>query len=111
MGYIRHDAIVVTSCQGEAIEEAHSLAVELHLKPTAVTPEAINGYRSFLIPPDGSKEGWSDSDDGDETRAVWKAMALERFNDETGKWIYWVHIQYAGDRAEDTKVVDQHPKE
>lgn len=70
MGWIRHHAIVVTGLTEEAIAAAHSKAVEL-FPPETVTPiisGTTNGYTSFMIGPDGSKEGWGESDRGDKRR-------------------------------------------
>jgi len=71
MGYMRHHAIVVTSWDKRSINTAHQKAKELFegiLEISNITSEVTNGYRSFLIPPDGSKEGWGTSDLGNEAR-------------------------------------------
>jgi len=77
MGYMRHHAIVVTGWREEDVMAAHQKACELfgdqnflgrisHI--TEITPEATNGYRSFMISPDGSKEWWVTSNRGDASR-------------------------------------------
>ncbi len=53
----------------------------------------MNSYISFLIAPDGSKEGWPDSDTGDAAREHWKAML--RGNDEI--YVDWAHVNFGGD--------------
>jgi hypothetical protein len=63
MGYMRHHAIIVTSWKRELLEQAHARAVELGMSVSEVTGEVTNSYRSFLVAPDGSKEGWDTSDD------------------------------------------------
>lgn len=69
MGYFAHDALIVTSFWDDDIEAARDAAVdEFGEQVTPITPAAVNGYRSFLVPPDGSKEGWEASRDGDEKR-------------------------------------------
>jgi hypothetical protein len=68
MGYIKHHAIVVTSWNDALIVEAHAKAVEYCRLVTPLSETGVNGYRSFLIAPDGSKEGWGDSDLGDAER-------------------------------------------
>ena len=70
MGYMRHHAIVVTSWSAESIEKAHSQAAEMFRWVSPVSPEATNGYRSFFIPPDGSKEGWAESNIGNMQRTA-----------------------------------------
>lgn len=104
MGYMRHHAIVVTGFDSR-IMDAHAKALELFARPadtgmlthdpiasiSDVTPEAVNGYRSFFVAPDGSKEWWSHSDAGNAAR------------DELIEWISkdyslsWAEIQYGDD--------------
>ena len=72
MGYMKHHAIVVTSGSQERINEAaakaRSLGAMVLVQPTEVT----NGYFSMLVCPDGSKDGWDESNTGDEQRAaIW----------------------------------------
>lgn len=43
------------------------------LEPGPITPQVVNGYRSFFVPPDGSKEGWDHSCAQDERRAAFLA--------------------------------------
>ncbi len=68
MGYIKHNAIIVTSWDGDKIAEAHKKAREIFEWVSEISPSAINGYRSFFVPPDGSKEGWPESFNGDNDR-------------------------------------------
>lgn len=67
MGYIKHHAIVVTSWNDESINLARNKAVEI-FDPQMVSDivEGVtNSQFSFFIGPDGSKEGWIDSNTGD----------------------------------------------
>ncbi len=46
-----------------------------------LSSSALNSYWSFAVFPDGSKEGWSDSDKGDERRRnIVKAASEEGLN-------------------------------
>lgn len=73
MGYIRHNAIVVT---GDSYEQAqvkfdlaHKKAVELFGSLTTnPISTIINGYQTFFVAPDGSKENWGESDSYNEKR-------------------------------------------
>lgn len=82
MGTISHDAILVTG-RIEHVRKAHDevahIARRFHPKddPTntdwsvlisPVVPHVMNGTASMLVAPDGSKEWWSTSDQGDELR-------------------------------------------
>jgi hypothetical protein len=82
MGYMRHHAII---CSGPApikdegapwissiaeyvtsLQRAHDKATAIFgdtVSPIVISP--VNGIGSFFIAPDGSNEGWEDSDAGD----------------------------------------------
>lgn len=66
MGYMRHHAIIVTGWAG--MEDLHTLASNIFPTVSSLTGISVNGFRSFLIPPDGSKNGWDESDVGDDRR-------------------------------------------
>jgi len=65
MGTIHHHAIVVTHWDPKAIEIAHAVAGVIFPEVSPILHSEYNGYSSFFIPPDGSKEGWLESDRGD----------------------------------------------
>ena len=62
MGYMRHDAIVVTSWKREVLDVVAAKARELGLKVLGPSAGVTNGIATFLVCPDGSKEGWEESD-------------------------------------------------
>ncbi|NRS20622.1 hypothetical protein HP398_29825 [Brevibacillus sp. HB1.4B] len=71
MGYMKHNAIVVTGAryEEEAFLLAHKKAVELFEELVSpVINSHWNGNMSFFIAPDGSKEGWGESNEGDRLR-------------------------------------------
>lgn len=104
MGYIRHHAILVTSWDDEKIEAAHRRASEIFRAVSPILSSQINAFRSFFIPPDGSKEGWAESDAGDSLR---DAM-IDWLNDQAygdGSTVFdWAEIQY-GDDSHENKVL------
>lgn len=116
MGYMRHDAIVVTSYDRERAERAHAFAFDTFL-PIAKLLEAngcslvseilsapINSAYTFVIGPDGSKEGWEPSDMGDSARNTFVEW-LDAQRHEDGSSPYdWVWVQYGDDYLE-TRVV------
>ena len=82
MGYIKHHAIVVTSYHNDDIKKAKKKANKIfgkHYVSKIIITE-VNGYHSFFISPDGSKEGWGESNDGDENR--------EKFVEWLNKYAY-----------------------
>lgn len=56
MGYMRHDAIVVTSWDSEAIEEAAAKAREYGLEVLGPSEETTNGIRTRWFAPMGVKK-------------------------------------------------------
>jgi hypothetical protein len=100
MGYIKHDAIVVVSCKDELLEAAHAKAKDLDLVVTDIGARVVNFYRSFLICPDGSKEGWDRSDDGDAAREAFLQWCREQRYEDGSNSLDWVHVRFGGDDAE-----------
>lgn len=107
MGYIRHDAIIVTG-MSKYVAIAHSKAFNLQLETTSMETSRINGECSFLIIPDGSKEGWTDSDEAEVHRQKWIKWAKE-----VQREIYfdWVWVSFGGDDPGCAHLVDFHGKE
>jgi spore cortex formation protein SpoVR/YcgB (stage V sporulation) len=69
MGYIRHHAVVITSWDRTLLEIIRDEAQKLCPGQVSnIVKSSINAYESFFIGPDGSKEGWKQSDAGDEKR-------------------------------------------
>lgn len=96
MGYMKHHAIIVTCWKAEHLSEAHAKAVEL-FGPLAsnIVPFVMNhmpGDGSFLIGPDGSKEGWGTSDDHDQKREQFISFLAE-----TGNYADWCEVVIGGD--------------
>lgn len=102
MGYIKHHAIVLTSWKYEHLEMARAKAESLRLNPSELTIEAVNGYRSFIVPPDGSKEGWEGSMDGDCNRSAFKSW-LNAQGDNL--YVEWAEVCYGSD-DQDASVSD-----
>ena len=110
MGYMRHHAIVVTTYSASHIADAHVKATALGLNPTPIQESAINTYVSFAVLPDGSKEGWDESDTGDTRRDAFIAwMNAQRFSDGSSP-LDWAEVQYGDDEGETciTRHSDEH---
>ncbi len=115
MGYMRHHAIVVTSWKQELLEQAHAKATELgqrnpEVPPkrlwqvSEITPESTNCYRSFLVAPDGSKEGWDTSDAADAARAEFVQWLDEQRYEDRSTALDWVVVQF-GDENRETRII------
>ena len=71
---MRHQAILVTSLFSEKAQAAHAQAKIIFSSGqiTDIQTSVINDYFTFFIGPDGSKEGWPDSERGDEQRRLFR---------------------------------------
>lgn len=110
MGYIRHHAIVVTGSRRDfdpelairriSVDDAHRAAVSAGCScVTPVVGPGMNDTFSFLVAPDGSKEGWVDSDEGDTARDSFISW-LRDANGEHGGRFAWAEVVLGPDDAE-----------
>lgn len=97
MGYMSHNAIVCVFFSRDRAELCHAKAKEIFGENVSeITKEVTNGYCSFLVPPDGSKEGWSESYNGDMRRDEFKKWLTET---KEQHWCDWVEISMPEDDA------------
>lgn len=104
MGYIRHNAIIVTDWDINRVKIAHTKAREifetLRSKEFEVSANIVseivrgitNGQASFFIAPDGSKEGWPHSDNADKARGEFLDWLKE-----SHQYCDYVEIRFGGD--------------
>lgn len=99
MGFIAHHAIICTSWDKESLEDARTKAVEIFGSEAVslVAASQMNGYGSFFVAPDGSKEGWVDSDLGDQKRNEF--LDWLSAEDQSELFADCVEVQYGGDLA------------
>jgi len=97
MGYIKHDAIIVTSWDGDLLQEAAKKAQQCGLRIIGPSGEAFNGYKSMLVCPDGSKEGWTESDEGDSKRADFIEYLNSIRHKDNSSPLEWVAVSYGSD--------------
>jgi hypothetical protein len=97
MGYVAHNAIVVTSLLSEPLRRAHTAAKMFGLTCSEIVSSPVNGVTTFLVAPDGSKEGWSESVEGDSNRAALVAwLRRQRYSDGSGPY-EWFEARYGSD--------------
>lgn len=94
MGTMQHHAIVVASCFPEDLVGAHDKASSIFPWVSPISPEVVNGYRSFFIPPDGSKEWWKASGEGDIRRLHFIDWLTNRVYDDGSGPLDWVEISF-----------------
>ena len=104
MGYIRHDAVIVTS--GKSLTDCHEKAVEFCGDLVSEVIHSINGQESFFIAPDGSKEGWFESDNAESNRQHFLRWLKENSGDEHSFWPDYLFLNFGGDGNEAVIVED-----
>ncbi|WP_051790100.1 hypothetical protein [Streptomyces sp. NRRL S-1022] len=111
MGRIVHDAIVVTTSDirpgGLPDIDAFRASLPESLRPLVVgpIPAPLNGYVSYAFLPDGSKEGWGASDEGDTYRDQFAALFNHRYDDgSTHDEV--VALRFGGDHRDENPAPD-----
>lgn len=100
MGHHRDHTIVVTG--DSHLDVARDAALACGNKNVSEIVEAqMNGLRAFFIAPDGSKEGWDTSNEGDVAREAFVTWLMS--DQRVGVWD-WVEVQF-GDDDGDTKII------
>lgn len=101
MGYIRHHSIAITSWDNELIKKAHEKATQIFKNRTSTLLDSdINGYKSFFIAPDGSKEGWRESDIGNTQRNIFKDWIKEQDFEDGSNSLSFCEFFYGDDNGE-----------
>ena len=89
MGYIAHDAVIVT-ISGYILDRPEMPDVEAFRASLPAEWQALivgpaqgitNGYLTYAFLPDGSKEGWDTSDKGNEYREQFAALFSLKYED------------------------------
>lgn len=107
MGYIRHQGIIATGTDCLSIGGRHDTAIarekaiELELPCSDIVRGTTNGYTSFLIAPDGSKEGWAESTKQEARRMEWIAWVRKEC-----PCLDWACVSFGGDDPELAGVSD-----
>ena len=97
MGYMKNNAIVVTSWNGQAIDEAAIKARECGLQVLGPSTVAINMIQTLLICPDGSKEGWDESNAFDAKRDAFIKYLKSVRHEDGSSCLSWVSLAYSSD--------------
>jgi hypothetical protein len=100
MGYIAHDAVMVTASDYADMPDVEAFRQSLpeEWRPLVIGPirSVINGYLNFAFLPDGSKEGWDTSDQGDEYRQRFADLFSAGHEDGSSPFNV-VKVRYGGD--------------
>jgi hypothetical protein len=103
MGYVRHDAVIVTIPSYAPVPDIeafrNSLPEEWRALVVGPVESVVNGDHTVAFLPDGSKEGWDKSDAGDEYRR--RFLGLFPYRLPGGQSPYEVvSIRYGRDRRD-----------
>lgn len=107
MGYMKHNAIVVSSWNEKHIKDARISAINIFGVGlvSEIINSKMNGYLSFFVAPDGSKEGWDESNQGDTNRQKFiKEIDVEDF------YVDWAEVSFGGDEANIAHLVNHNGK-
>jgi hypothetical protein len=102
MGHLRNECIIVSSWDAAHALTAHEAATAIFNPAgmgalvSGLTHHAINGGAAFFIAPDGSKEGWADSDKGESARNEF----IEFLREEKRLYLDWSLVLIGGDDGE-----------
>jgi len=107
MGYIKHNAIICTAWNKESVIEAKDKAKEIFSSNqegssclvSEIVEYIVNEGYSFFIAPDGSKEGWDDSNNCDTSR-----KEFTEWLDNSDNYCDYIEVRFGGD-DDDNKIV------
>lgn len=98
MGYMSHHAIVVVGTYEDHAAKARARAGQLGMAVSELVRSPVNGVDSFMVAPDGSTEGWGESDLGDRQRREFLEY-LESIRYEDGSSpLRWALVEMPEDR-------------
>lgn len=97
---MRHHAFVVTSYDTQKLVVVWDFAKSLKLDVSGFVSSALNGYVSFFVAPDGSKEGWEASRAGDLKRDLFVEFLDEQRFEDGSTAIRWAELRYGDDEHE-----------
>lgn len=91
MGVMNHNVVAATTWDAKRFADAWAWVEALPDKSRrlflADAAPGINGYRSIVLLPDGSKEGWTESDQGDVLRATFmERLRMDDHCDGSSPW-------------------------
>lgn len=109
MGHMLHHVVIVIGANmgdRDWMGEAHAKATALGLDPTPMVRAPINAFRTFMVPPDGSKEGWEESDKGEGQRIKFTDWLDEQRYEDGSTPLHWAHVAIGDDDSDETGIVD-----
>jgi hypothetical protein len=97
MGTMVHHAVVVTSWSVDALLAAKDRAEALGFQVLGPSEAVMNSVRTFMVCPDGSKEGWAESDKFDLKRDEFIEYLKRTLDEDDFSPLSWVAVAYSND--------------
>lgn len=117
MGFIRHDTVIVVvsdyaydrpGWMPDIRTFRESLPEEWRHLVVGPVRSVVNGYDTYLFLPDGSKEDWGTSNDGDEYRLAFVDLFSVGHSDKSSPFDVTV-VSHGGDEPDDTSAKHVYP--
>src|SRR6266404_5014428 len=99
MGYIINHTIICEGIPPLGLRSAWKKAKSIFPYVSPISRASTNGSTSFFIPPDGSKEGWPESKQGDKRREKFKEFLRGK------RCVDWVEVSFGADDTR-ARIVD-----
>ena len=94
MGVMNHNAVIATTWKKEEVERIKKFAEFNNSALFLFSNEVTNGYVTVVLVPDGSKEGWEESDDGNDLRKRFiEKLEQANYDDGTNPWD-WIEVGF-----------------
>jgi hypothetical protein len=106
MGLQKHEAVIaIPRRDGKEAIEAFKQRMPEHYRRLLVGPvDVINGYTSFVLMPDGSKEDWGMSNEMDEIRAEFISL-LESLSADWAHVVIHDEVRHEDDTEDDAPYI------
>ncbi len=110
MGYMVHHALIVTSFDRAQLEDARATALDLYGQAgfaslvSPLMPGIANSEATFVVVPDGSKEGWDESTTSDRARFALMEYLRQMAHDDGSSSVRWCEVQFGDERGDDRMV-------
>lgn len=102
MGIINHNAVIATTWNKAKVEAIQEWIKTLPKTEDGFDPQILfqrvpswtNGYITIILAPDGSKEGWKTSDQGDRLRNLFiERIEQDAYSDGSNSW-NWIEVSF-----------------
>ena len=97
MGVINHNAVLAVTWSAEVAVKIRGWIAAKQVEDKQLFLEhfaPMNGYTTFILCPDGSKEGWEESDRGDALRAAFLEHLGTYDNSDHSSPVEWIEVGF-----------------